>query len=369
MSSVSKVSRPGFGMGEPWPTASRTGGVFAPGSTDRSALGFKGASRSRGLQVSLHRIAGVTKEGVLDAPFYFQVPPMESFSKEVNHSHSDYDTLRAGQFSRSGGPQLRTVTFQTMFIDYNPQWANWPDRGDRGQVAPPARRQNYGLADFDQAERDEIFNVVLITRTLELLVKTGTPFRLRAWSPSLWQRYDSNMPATLRSLRIEEKAGEIDARYVDVSFTEWRRLAIPRKQFGKKRKTGGTGESGRGASERTPTKVDVWPDGSGRDITTHEHIFRGDADPFVRRASASRLCQHYYGEPTLYPILYRANPILRGLPPRANIGDLVTSKNGGRVLRLTIPRLTNDLIAYSNDFDAANYNGGDWRQPSWATPQ
>lgn len=152
------------------------------------------------LYVFMKRKADYTAPGILDVPFAFQVPPTGGLTLDGSFSHSDYDTLRLGQRSRAIGPQLRDISFATLFLDYSVGWDN----------AIPG-------AEFDALGRaDELFEIM----------DAGTPFTLLVGNPKLRDSWDYEGLATLRTVRCEERDGEPDARYVDATFKEYEALKV-----------------------------------------------------------------------------------------------------------------------------------------------
>lgn len=143
-----------------------------------------------GLLVVMKRIPGLTK-GRLQR-FTFQVPPLEEFSREISHTHTRYDTLAQGQQSRPGVRQLQTVQYRTCAVDWDASWTT--------------------IGAVDPLEINDL---------LEDICEAGYPFSLIVGQPSLWGRNEFSWPATLDSLRITERAGEIDTRYYDLAFTEF----------------------------------------------------------------------------------------------------------------------------------------------------
>lgn len=156
-----------------------------------------------GLKVRLARVDGLTEEDVLPYPFYFQVPPLEEFSIEGTAAWSDYDTLRLGQRSRPGGEQLRTVTFGSLFVDWDAPWMVW----------------HPGEGGWDAGE---------LTKELFDIMDACTPFELFVHYVDLRDRPEFHHLASLRSVRSVERAGEPDAKYVDVQFVEYERMRLRR---------------------------------------------------------------------------------------------------------------------------------------------
>lgn len=164
----------------------------------------------RGLRVRMSRVAGTSRK-VLQTPFFFQVPPLENFSTQHGYNFSDYETISEGQFSRGMSRQLKTVEFQTMFVDQDWSWT---------------------LLHNDKAG----LNPQRLSSQVVHILNSGTPFLLLIGQPQLWGEgnYDVKMKATLRSATVEERAGEVDARYINVTFTEWRDLEVQKDAKGNK---------------------------------------------------------------------------------------------------------------------------------------
>lgn len=160
-----------------------------------------------GLRVAFHRIRGVTKEGVLgsdkrrtDIPFRFQCPPLDAFRNDSTVTGTDYTTIQNGVFTRMEDRELTTITFNTLFT-----------------IAPAPWIVNPHMWDPKKA-----------TKRLRKLLASKTAFRLVAWHPG--PHIELNMMVTLRSLGSEERAGEIDAKYTDLSLTQWRDPIIRRRK-------------------------------------------------------------------------------------------------------------------------------------------
>lgn len=167
----------------------------------REASPFYSPWIGAGLRVELRSIKGVTRKGMLQVPFRFQVPPLDSFRVDKAVVATDYSTIQEGTFTRLNGKELATVTFDTLVTQEPAPWVI-----ARGLWNP--HRVSRRLADIHDAE---------------------TPFRLVAWHPG--PIIELNMPVTFRNLGKEERAGENDARYLSPSFTQWRDPVIERRQI------------------------------------------------------------------------------------------------------------------------------------------
>jgi hypothetical protein len=194
--------------------------------------------RGRGLAVIFRRRPGETPRRLLQKPFYFQCPPTETFRWRAAHAHTDYDTVGAGQHDRPAGKQLIAVDFSTLFVDYDPPWAAYrygtadnhgADRRLDGEYVPPAG---------DRGQRRMVgsgprVNPLGWSEQLLELVESGAPFNLTVGQPNWWDKWDiRNLAVTLRDLQVEERAGERDARYIEVQLIEHREMALKRQRRG-----------------------------------------------------------------------------------------------------------------------------------------
>ncbi|MET0604403.1 MAG: hypothetical protein ABW167_20625 [Baekduia sp.] len=230
-------------------------------------------ARGEGLRVKLDPIEGLSTPGLLDdAGLLFQCPPMDEFSVDVAHSHTDYETLDL-QHSRKGVPQLETVSFDTLVVDYG-----------------------LYVVDDDAPEVEEV------SQTLKLICLSGDPFMLTAahalpprgfssWSAAL-AGPEVQWPATLRSLRITEKAGEGDARYLNVNFVEYRPPVQKRQALGKARPGG----------RKFPTVARLYADGTARDSNDHV-LGKALVDP----VTLASLATFFYGDAARGADIQRAN--------------------------------------------------------------
>jgi hypothetical protein len=246
-----------------------------PSAQNRPDDGLAG----EGLRVKLDPIPGLTPKRLMPrSGFYFQCPPLEEFSHDHNFSHMDYDTPRRGQFSRKGGRQLRTVSFDTLVVDQG---------------------------SFTILGRD-----IKIEEFVERLVKIsdrGDPFVLTvahmmpphgysSWGKTL-AGPELQMMATLRNVTISEKAGEGDARYISVDFVEYREALVQQRKLGED-------DSKR---EDWPKVVELRKDGRAEEKGTGFSIGR----PPLKPVTLHLLAQSYYREPRYAQYLagYRKNKI------------------------------------------------------------
>lgn len=213
----------------------------------------------RGLRICLSRCEGTSRK-VLQQPYYFQVPPLETFSTQHGFNFTDYETVSKGQFSRTMSRQLRTVEFQTMFVDQDWFFVLFKHK----HTGPDPQK---------------------LSAQLVHILNTGTPFNLLIGNTVLWDEYDVKMKATLRTLTVEERAGEVDARYVNVTFTEHRDLEIQK-------------------------------DGKGEALPQTYKVQEGD--------TLRSLAKQFYGEGNAWRVIAKANDLNNFLPDQklANPGAL-----------------------------------------------
>lgn len=264
MAKQKKNLKPKFGIDglvQGWENT--TIGSFDPyDSTGRSGAATRRTAGREGLSIVLTAIPGLTSKDVLETPFFFQCPPLEQFTVEYGFNHVEYDTIRAGTFSRKGGRSLRLVSFDTLTVDW-------------------------GLFAFFNFEQIEAMRDRLIA-----LTESGEPFEFTAHHSSQGSEIadvgwpELQMAATLRDLQVIEKAGEGDARYYTAQFSEYRDPVADRQGRGG---AGGQGGAG-GPGGDLPTFVSVFGDGDVKDA-------KGKTIGTVEKPSSMEsLARAYYGD-------------------------------------------------------------------------
>lgn len=312
-------------------TAARSGGQGFTTLPKPSILVNEGLEVP-GMRVILAPIDGLTKKGIMvdgsgkPRSFRFQMPPTESFTRSLSHGHSDYDTLRVGQHSRPAGQQLQSVRFQTLIVDWDVPWA----------VYPNSKKFDDTFGTGYSTVRDEFWNLLNVTDQLEEILESGSPVKLYAGQPALWEGgggedgWDVNMPVTLRSMNVEERAGEPDARYIDVEFVEYRSLKLNRRRLGKKTTT-----PSRGTGKR-PTVIEVYPDGRIFDLGTQSQICG------AHKGTPAFLGKHFWGNPKEGMKVVRANPILSQFVVMSSsdlgrVVEMLGASQKGRPYKLRVP--------------------------------
>lgn len=237
----------------------------------------------RGMSVIMRPIKGVTAKGVFEdeKPFKFQTSPIETFAEDGTFQWNDYNTVGAGQHSTALGRSLQTIQFDTVFVDWQPHWtlihdSNWH---------PNPRK----MVDELKAIRD-----------------SGKAFLLLATQADQ-SGYDVNYPATLRTVHWELRAGEVDAYYVTVSFTEF--VSPDIKKY-----------IAASASSKLPASLPI-------------------AQVMASSATLASLAKQFYGDPTKANVIAAAN----GLPKLPH-NDLITEARSG-LKKILIPRLASKPTA------------------------
>lgn len=299
-----------------------------------------GKMHGMGLRVMLRRIPHLTDKGVLHNPFYFQCPPRDTFRVAYAYDHQEYVTVRHGQLSRPVGRNLATISFDTLFIDANYAWTNL--RGGRFANETSGKSPTTGLAGgrpilqggvpVTETERhlsERAPNPKLMVKELHALLVTGTPFELVIGQPRLWGTNDvhwgpvNGNAATLRTLDVEERAGELDSRYVSVAFTEYRSAQLIQKKKGPKTKSVSH-------DQLLPLTVVVTRDGvvkspSGR--------------VYLRNATLHKLAKYFYGSyGQWHRITVRGHKI--NWPPSRSLGEYV-HKQKAKSMKFFLPEPSN----------------------------
>lgn len=165
-------------------------------------------ARGEGLRVRLSKIPGETPAGVLSKALVLPAV-LGEFGWTEEAAHSEYETVRDGQFSQPQlGPatarRLRTLNdIETLTIEWDAPWL-----------------VEQGLDPHDVY--DELFAVLRSRRAVELL---ATP----QFGP---ERPLLRMNITIRSISPLMKRGEPDSMYYTVRISEWRNAEVKRRGAG-----------------------------------------------------------------------------------------------------------------------------------------
>lgn len=277
-----------------------------------------------GLLVSMYAIPDLTAPDVLAAPFHFQVPPLDSLAVQRQFNWTTWQTLRKGEFVSSGGRGLATISFNTLFVAYNASWTfqTNTDMSDRRS----GRTQ--------QAEAVVGHNPRSAANRLKAILNSGTPFGLVIGNHPLWGYNDvhwgppNDNAAVLTALTVEERAGEPDARYTNVSFQEYRSPELERRRKGKKRNSNKRGRD-------VPAVVQVAAtDTEAKRLAEGHH----SGQVWARATTLYGLARHFYGSQAEWRLIVSdpANSKLKNVTPSRALGEWLSSRHE-KSMKLRIP--------------------------------
>lgn len=282
-------------------------------STGGQGIGGPGAAPPKespvgqGVLVQMYKIPHLTDPDLLRVPFYFQCPPLDSIPVSAAANWSTWQTIRRGEFISPGGRTLQRISFATLFLSYNMDWT------------------------FTHGDSDELISgdPQQAVRALRQILRSNTPFGLSISHEGMWSRPDvhwfpgNGNAAVLVSLDAEERAGEPDARYTNVTFQEFRSPDLDRRRKGKRRHDH---KRGRGV----PTYVLVRSDG---------RVEEGKAQkPITRNADLRELAKHFYGRQAGWRTIVAANPKLKNVAASRSLGSWLRSRHVKQE-RIFIPEL------------------------------
>lgn len=271
-----------------------------------------------GTRVRMKVLDGYTQSGLIDQGFVFPAPPLNQLSRGLAYTWNDYDTVAAGQFSRPGGMQLQTITFDTIVVADDYPWVFYNPLRQRG---------------WDQNE---------VVRQLGKVLRSATPFWLIiedvVYKPDSSGLASSvtfdfgpqpvlKMMATLRALTPTVNQGEPEAIYVNVSFTEHRIAGIEQRKLGAGGSGTGVGTKGGQNSRALPAKIGM-------------AVFQGASRP--PQNTLQDLAVLYYGSASAWKTILSKNTWLGNITGSHDLGvwDTAELKAAGKANRqLVIPAL------------------------------
>lgn len=263
---------------------------------------------AEGLLIKLSEIPGLTVDGngkrLLTSPFVFQCPPMNEFKVTRQYTFGNYDTIYDGQYTRRGSLQLKVWSFDTlaMYLGVNadnphrhePRWV--PFANYDGKTFMQWQGQTIGV---NRPTTPEWY-----ARQLANLHFSGAPFKFSAsWAAT---KSDFSLDgasiepviltnATLLQYDEDYKAGEGDAIYFEgCSFQEWKDPTIKQSGLGKPK-----------GATHLPAWVNLYPTGACRDSAGQRIPKSGDC-------TLADLARHFYGEPSDWRLIARANHLTGG---------------------------------------------------------
>lgn len=289
---------------------------------------------SEGMNITLSALPGgitVDLKGrkLLAQDFVFQCGPMEEFKVTHAFSSPNYDTIMDGQFTRSGGRQLKVWQFDTLAMEIGVHSSD-PSRSAPGWV--PFVKFDYGPPLAGGGINRVPVPPEWYLQQIVTIADAGCPFRFTAHMPgkpggTFHQTSASfepvlSVPAVLLSFDEGRKAGEGDAIYLTgVSFQEWRDPRVSQRGLGstkpKAKKHGSP-------SDTPPTSVKLYPNGVcvthlGKEIpippekntiTTGPTSVVPSFGP--RDCTLADLARHFYHNPADWRVIAKANGLTQG---------------------------------------------------------
>lgn len=282
--------------------------------------------KNPGTRITLKKLPGLTKKGLLDHAFQFPAPPLDEFTRNLAYNWSDYDTIGQEQFSRPSSMQLQTIQFTSVVV-----------ADEDGYVYPWAFYNPQNTRDWDKQEVGRELGSILRSATPVLMVVEEATFKAAAGTAQSIS-YDFGptpilrMQATLRTLVVTEKAGEPDALYMTCGFTEFRSAEAEQRALGNARGGQATGvnSAGKGGtgSKNLPTTIGL-------------KAFKDGPKPPA--SDLAGLATFYYGSSSQWTEIKQANPWLGNITASHDLSNWNTNelKSAGKAnRRLTLPVIT-----------------------------
>lgn len=173
------------------------------------------------LRARIQPVAGETPSRILSRGIYLPAI-LRGFGWSKDFSHTEYDTIRDGQFSQPamggrGAPQLLTLNdVETLTVVWNPKW-----------LADPERRWGNVREALERIGESKV--------PVNLMVKPKNLRNNVAGRETLLLHED----VTFRSLSVEMREGEPDTLYFTLGIKEWRSASGRRRGSGKPAEGGG----------------------------------------------------------------------------------------------------------------------------------
>jgi hypothetical protein len=257
---------------------------------------FASFRQNPGTRVTMRRHDTLTKKKLLDHPFQFPAPPLEQLTRNLTANWTDYDTIADGQHSRPGSMQLQAIGFDTIVVC-----------DDDGFVYPWAHYNPWNTRKWDTAQVVRELGTVLRSMTPFWLTIEEVNFKPNRTGRSASGSYDFGtkpvlrMLASLRTLSSTDRAGEPDAKYVTVAFTEFRAPSMTERAKGK----------GGADSKRVPATIAMQRFVTGK--------------PKVPGKTLHDLAVYYYGSAAKWTFVKAQNPWLGNVTATHDLSDLTTA--------------------------------------------
>ena len=161
----------------------------------------------------------VGARNTIEADYKFQCAPLEEFGYESSYDFTNFVTISGGEFDRRYGRKLRTLSFDTLLTDED--GASWATSlSDLGEVGSTPTSNDLVASLLAIADEGQVF---------EMLVSSVALWELMGAAEAISQ-FESGtrlqMYATVRSVRVTEKAGEPGTKYLSVQCVEHRQPVL-----------------------------------------------------------------------------------------------------------------------------------------------
>lgn len=250
--------------------------------------------RGDGLRVQMQAIEGVTKgrTATLLSPYFrFQCPPLDSFQHDHGHAFNRSSNYQGVERIRRGGRRLVSIPMRTIIVEY----------------AQFVTEQNW--------------DVPAMTDLFELISEEGYAFRLLA-THKYGDKAEVDVTAVLESCTVTEQAGEIDARYLDLQFTEQTDSGVTRKTNRRP-----------GPATGFPYTITLRKDGSYAVLDNAKALFKTNGEALTLAVIA----RYAYGAPSLAGFVGQAqSPKITDWGPNSRLIDHPRFKGKGG--KLSVPR-------------------------------
>lgn len=177
-----------------------------------------------GIRVRFTPIRGETKRSILSSPLYLPAV-LDEFSLVEDGAHTDYDTVRMGEYSvpqfgeQRNMRKLRTTDLEALTLYWPAAWLHPASRA--------AADGGIGERNSPDWVEEKLNDINRSRQPVEMLVRLHQP----GWNDAIVR-----MAVTIRNVTLRVKPGEADTKYWTVSIKEWRPNATARRRHGEAKK-------------------------------------------------------------------------------------------------------------------------------------
>lgn len=282
-------------MGSGGPTVPASGTV-GPGPVIpvRGAGPSQGEAKGLGVHIALSSIDGLTSQRVLRKPYYFQCAPLDTMPRDYTWTWDEWVTLDGTTHSNPTAIGNSTYTFSSVIVDTPYRFVFVKD-----------------------------FDVLAMVRELQKIGDSMRPFQLQFGQPALWGEWDVVAAVTMRSLHVEERHPEIDARYFTVSFASYADVDVKLRSVPLPAAIVSASVGNGSATSAAPQRAGVV-------ALLDSAVLPGKLD------TMSKISKVYYRDPGQWPVIAKASG-LEDVSANQNLRETVGSQQPAP--RIVIPEL------------------------------